>query len=67
MDGLIQTRSSFKMRKLFAVLPIVASLAIADHGPTMPPNPWDGLTLQSPAGTPDHGPTMPPNPWDGLY
>jgi len=40
-------------------------IATADHGPTMPPNPWDGFAAhRTPAS--DHGPTMPPNPWDGL-
>jgi len=29
------------------------------HGPTFPPDPWDGLTVA-------HGPTFPPDPWDGL-
>jgi hypothetical protein len=29
------------------------------HGPSMPPDPWDGnLALK-------HGPSMPPDPWDG--
>ncbi|MGD0499887.1 MAG: hypothetical protein ABSC23_15770 [Bryobacteraceae bacterium] len=29
------------------------------HGPTMPPNPWEGVQVA-------HGPTMPPNPWEGV-
>jgi len=29
------------------------------HGPTMPPDPWDGNLAMK------HGPTMPPDPWDG--
>ena len=29
------------------------------HGPTMPPDPWDGQVTIA------HGPTMPPDPWDG--
>jgi hypothetical protein len=29
------------------------------HGPTMPPDPWDGVNVA-------HGPTMPPDPWDGV-
>jgi hypothetical protein len=36
-----------------------AAMTAAMHGPTMPPNPWDGVRV-------GHGPTMPPNPWDGL-
>ena len=38
------------------------SLYIA-HGPTMPPDPWEGTgnyTLVA------HGPTMPPDPWEGT-
>lgn len=27
------------------------------HGPTFPPDPWDGKV--------SHGPTFPPDPWDG--
>src|ERR1035441_4093683 len=27
------------------------------HGPTLPPDPWDGKVA--------HGPTLPPDPWDG--
>jgi hypothetical protein len=27
------------------------------HGPTFPPDPWDGKVA--------HGPTFPPDPWDG--
>jgi hypothetical protein len=62
------------MRKFLAnKLTLAASLsmltltfALADHGPTMPPNPWDGFAaVRAPAGA-DHGPTMPPNPWDGI-
>ena len=33
------------------------------HGPTMPPDPWEGtsnFTLVA------HGPTMPPDPWEGT-
>jgi hypothetical protein len=29
------------------------------HGPTMPPDPWEGVRVA-------HGPTMPPDPWEGL-
>ena len=32
---------------------------VADGGPSMPPDPWDGLVA-------DGGPSMPPDPWDGL-
>jgi hypothetical protein len=28
-------------------------------GPTMPPSPWDGVSVAI-------GPTMPPSPWDGV-
>jgi len=31
------------------------------HGPTMPPDPWDGTIVAA-----KHGPTMPPDPWDGT-
>ena len=29
------------------------------HGPTFPPDPWDGVRIA-------HGPTFPPDPWDGV-
>lgn len=29
------------------------------HGPSFPPDPWDGKTIVA------HGPTFPPDPWDG--
>jgi len=29
------------------------------HGPTFPPDPWDGKVAVA------HGPTFPPDPWDG--
>ena len=29
------------------------------HGPTVPPDPWDGVRIA-------HGPTVPPDPWDGV-
>jgi len=42
------------------------------HGPTFPPNPWDGKVAHGPTFPPNpwdgkvaHGPTFPPNPWDG--
>ena len=28
------------------------------HGPTLPPDPWEG-------GLVAHGPTLPPDPWEG--
>ena len=46
------------------------------HGPSMPPDPWDGnlKVANGPSMPPDpwdgnlkvaHGPSMPPDPWDG--
>jgi len=42
------------------------------HGPTFPPDPWDGKVAHGPTFPPDpwdgkvaHGPTFPPDPWDG--
>ena len=42
------------------------------HGPTLPPDPWDGKVAHGPTLPPDpwdgkvaHGPTLPPDPWDG--
>ena len=29
------------------------------HGPSIPPDPWDGVRLA-------HGPSIPPDPWDGV-
>ena len=45
------------------------------HGPSMPPDPWDGVRIaHGPSMPPDpwdgvriaHGPSMPPDPWDGV-
>jgi hypothetical protein len=46
------------------------------HGPSIPPDPWDGLAANhGPSIPPDpwdgnskvqHGPSIPPDPWDGL-
>ena len=38
------------------VLPDVMLVA---HGPSIPPNPWDGVRIA-------HGPSIPPDPWDGV-
>jgi len=44
------------------------------HGPSMPPDPWEGgLLAHGPSMPPDpweggllaHGPSMPPDPWEG--
>jgi hypothetical protein len=29
------------------------------HGPSLPPDPWDGNLAVK------HGPSLPPDPWDG--
>jgi hypothetical protein len=36
----------------------VRPIVVVAHGPTLPPDPWDGLVA--------HGPTLPPDPWDGA-
>ena len=41
------------------LLPDVVTTA---HGPTMPPDPWEGTGSNLVA----HGPTMPPDPWEGT-
>ena len=42
------------------------------HGPSFPPDPWDGKVAHGPSFPPDpwdgrvaHGPSFPPDPWDG--
>jgi hypothetical protein len=40
------------------LLAFAMNLAASAHGPTMPPDPWVGLSVM-------HGPTMPPDPWVG--
>jgi hypothetical protein len=42
------------------------------HGPSFPPDPWDGKIAHGPSFPPDpwdgkiaHGPSFPPDPWDG--
>ena len=47
-----------------AGVPVHSHMLLAEpvnvaHGPTMPPDPWDGNVTIA------HGPTMPPDPWDG--
>jgi hypothetical protein len=68
MRRLIQIRFT-----LTAVLPLLTlAFTPGDHGPTMPPDPWDGIAALHKLGVPadatlsDHGPTMPPDPWDGM-
>ena len=38
------------------------------HGPTIPPDPWEDNSIQSPKPRPKpqlaHGPTIPPDPWE---
>jgi len=34
-------------------------VTLVAHGPTIPPDPWDGVSIA-------HGPTIPPDPWDGV-
>ena len=41
----------------------LCSLAFAGTGPTLPPQPWDGVAPSSVSRT---GPTLPPQPWDGV-
>ncbi|HVZ18317.1 MAG TPA: hypothetical protein VG897_14445, partial [Terriglobales bacterium] len=41
---------------------ISPDLVVTAHGPTMPPDPWEGTTATLVA----HGPTMPPDPWEGT-
>jgi len=36
-------------------------VSVARTGPTLPPQPWDGV-----APTSKTGPTLPPQPWDGI-
>ena len=38
---------------------LAPDVVLLAHGPTMPPDPWDGVRIA-------HGPTMPPDPWDGV-
>jgi hypothetical protein len=59
---------------LCAVILVMATVSgfAASHGPTFPPDPWDGKVAHGPTFPPDpwdgkvsHGPTFPPDPWDG--
>ena len=38
---------------------IAAGSVLLAHGPTIPPDPWEGVRLA-------HGPTIPPDPWEGV-
>src|SRR5436309_9144742 len=38
---------------------VASEAALIAHGPTFPPDPWDGVRIA-------HGPTFPPDPWDGV-
>lgn len=50
-----------KIKRALSVIALVAVMlsigANLKHGPTFPPDPWDGKV--------SHGPTFPPDPWDG--
>jgi len=52
-------QNTFTLTALLSLFALAVTLG--DHGPTMPPDPWDGI-----AALRDHGPTMPPDPWDGI-
>ncbi len=54
---------------------IAPDAVLQAHGPTFPPDPWDGVRIaHGPTFPPDpwdgvriaHGPTFPPDPWDGI-
>jgi len=47
----------------FAAVFSLCSLVFAGTGPTLPPQPWDGVVPSSIGKT---GPTLPPQPWDGV-
>ena len=40
-------------------IPMAPGAVLSAHGPTFPPDPWDGVRIA-------HGPTFPPDPWDGV-
>jgi hypothetical protein len=40
-------------------LAMVPGVTLVAHGPSLPPDPWDGVRIA-------HGPSLPPDPWDGV-
>ena len=42
----------------------LCALVFAGIGPTLPPQPWDGVAPHSTVSK--IGPTLPPQPWDGV-
>jgi len=54
------------------MLGMAGSAFAANHGPTFPPDPWEGKVAHGPTFPPSpwdgkvsHGPTFPPDPWEG--
>jgi hypothetical protein len=54
---------------------LAPNVILQAHGPSVPPDPWDGLQVaHGPSVPPDpwdgvriaHGPSVPPDPWDGV-
>jgi hypothetical protein len=54
---------------------IAADSVLLAHGPSVPPDPWEGVRLaHGPSVPPDpwegvrlaHGPSVPPDPWEGV-
>jgi len=48
----------------FAVFLSLCALVFADTGPSLPPQPWDGVA--PPSTLARTGPSLPPQPWDGV-
>ena len=38
---------------------IATDSVLLAHGPSIPPDPWEGVRLA-------HGPSIPPDPWEGV-
>jgi len=77
--NVLSTRRLVRLVVSAAVLLSMAAYGFAavavpqvSHGPSFPPDPWDGKVAHGPSFPPDpwdgkvaHGPSFPPDPWDG--
>jgi hypothetical protein len=78
----MKVSSKIRLVRLVGSVAVVLSMAAysfaavgyshVGHGPSFPPDPWDGKVAHGPSFPPDpwdgkvsHGPSFPPDPWDG--
>ncbi|MGA2130781.1 MAG: hypothetical protein ABSH50_00570 [Bryobacteraceae bacterium] len=75
---IVVSKKSVRWTAIAALMLMLATFGVSlagpqvSHGPTFPPDPWDGKVAHGPTFPPDpwdgkvaHGPTFPPDPWDG--